>query len=418
VSLAVRHTEKLEWRKLVVPAALREAPIHRWFVFPHSFTDGLVRGLIEEWGLGPGDRILDPFVGAGTTVLTAKQMGIPAQGVDLSPLAVFVTNAKVGAYDPESVRIALEDVLGDFAETDIQDETKLLRRAFTNTALRRLCGLRQCIGALGDASTRNLLFLALIAMLRDFSSIRADGGWLRVGQPHLRAHQVLPRFEAIVESMIDDLPNEKPSPVGQWHAQVGDARETPADGEYTAVITSPPYPNRHDYSRIFGIELEFAFLDEAQTYSLRHESIRSHPEARPPSAVAAGYAPPARLAALLDELKSQQADRRVPVMLAGYFEDMYLVLNHLRRRLATGARLAFVVGNARYSGVRIPVDELLADVATTAGYQPLEIRAVRYRGNSAQQMGRFGRERSKESCVMLRYGKTHQMVASTGGRAR
>jgi hypothetical protein len=174
------------------------------------------------------------------------------------------------------------------------------------------------------------------------------------------------------------------------------------ESEYTAVITSPPYPNRHDYSRIFGIELEFAFYDEAATYDLRHTSLRSHPEARAPSMSPDGYAPPARLAALLDELQAQNADRRVPAMLSGYFEDMYLAFNHLRRCLVTGARLALVVGNARYSGVHIPVDELLAEVAAGAGYEPLEIRAVRYRGNSAQQMGRFGREQSREACVILR----------------
>jgi ribosomal protein L11 methylase PrmA len=63
-------------------------------VFPHSFADDIVHALALEWKLGSDNKILDPFTGAGTTVLAAKQLGIPAIGFDLSPLAVLTnTNA-------------------------------------------------------------------------------------------------------------------------------------------------------------------------------------------------------------------------------------------------------------------------------------------------------------------------------------
>jgi hypothetical protein len=38
-------------------------------VFPHSFTSELVHALIKEWDLASHDHIVDPFVGAGTTLL-------------------------------------------------------------------------------------------------------------------------------------------------------------------------------------------------------------------------------------------------------------------------------------------------------------------------------------------------------------
>ncbi len=39
--------------------------------------------LVDEWGLDESDLVLDPFVGAGTTILAAKEKGIPATGDDL-----------------------------------------------------------------------------------------------------------------------------------------------------------------------------------------------------------------------------------------------------------------------------------------------------------------------------------------------
>ncbi len=401
MGLALKHTERLDWRRLVIPMDLRKAPIHCWFVFPHSFTDGLVRNLIEEWELGPGDRILDPFVGAGTTVLAAKQTGIPAWGVDLSPLSIFVTSVKVASYQREDLREALKQVLDGFEEVEIEQETTLLRRALTDKSLSRLCGLRESIYQLSDERSGRFLLLGLISILGEFSSIRADGGWLRLRQSHSYADRVVPRFRAKIEEMIGDLPEEATDQNSCWGATIGDARALPVEGKFTAAITSPPYPNRHDYSRIFGIELEFTFFAEKDTYSLRHNSIRSHPEAHRPESDSNNYDPPRALSVLLEKMEQEEVDKRIPAMLSGYFEDMHRVLSSLKERLAHGARLALVVGNARYFGMAVGVDEILAEIAASLGYQTQEIRAVRYRGNSAQQMGKFGREESRESCVIL-----------------
>lgn len=67
-------------------------------VFPHSFTSELVHKLIEEWNLASRDCVLDPFCGSGTTLVAAKEKGVPSKGNDLSPLAVVTTNAKVANY--------------------------------------------------------------------------------------------------------------------------------------------------------------------------------------------------------------------------------------------------------------------------------------------------------------------------------
>lgn len=88
----------------VTPGPLRDRPIHRWYLFPHSFTDDLVHALIDEWVLGPEDRVLDPFVGAGTTLLAAKERGVSAVGYDISPLAVLSSRVKTAAYAEQRLR--------------------------------------------------------------------------------------------------------------------------------------------------------------------------------------------------------------------------------------------------------------------------------------------------------------------------
>lgn len=89
-------------------------------------------------------------------------------------------------------------------------------------------------------------------------------------------------------------------------------------------------------------------------------------------------------------------------MVEGYFLDMYLCLREVARVCKKGARIAFVVGNAQYNNVPVPVDELTAEIGAQVGLACEKLIAVRYRGNSAQQMGKYGRRPSRESVVVLK----------------
>lgn len=57
---------------------------YSWFTFPHSYSAELVAELLREWELGPNNLVLDPFVGAGTTLVACQDADIPSIGIDLS----------------------------------------------------------------------------------------------------------------------------------------------------------------------------------------------------------------------------------------------------------------------------------------------------------------------------------------------
>ena len=89
-------------------------------------------------------------------------------------------------------------------------------------------------------------------------------------------------------------------------------------------------------------------------------------------------------------------------MVEGYFLDLYLVLREVRRVCKQKAQAAFVVGNVQYHGVPIAVDELTAEIGEQTGLRCEKLLIARYRGNSAQQMGQYGRNPSRESVVLFR----------------
>jgi hypothetical protein len=89
-------------------------------------------------------------------------------------------------------------------------------------------------------------------------------------------------------------------------------------------------------------------------------------------------------------------------MIRGYFEDMHLTLAALKMVVRRGAHIALVVGNVQHAGVHVPVDSILADLGGQVGLEWKETWVIRLRGNSAQQMERYGRKPARESVVIFR----------------
>lgn len=392
------------WQRWVTPTPIKQRAIHRWYVFPHSFTDDLVHALVDEWNLDQSDHIFDPFVGAGTTLVAARHRRIPAHGCDLSPLAVFASNTKVANYSVsklETIWRQLRFRLGQVSRNCcVGGYSKLVREALPDGRLEAFHNLAGYVLDLGCTSEeRRFFLLALVSVMPRFSHAVPSGGWLRWERSGLGADKITEVFSEQVELMLNDSAHVCQESRGSWQAVRADARRIPVHRErFSAVVTSPPYPNRHDYTRVFGVELMFAFLDWRQNRALRYQTFHSHPEARPDRPQIDGYVVPGNL----DDSLEAVDDKRIRRMLRGYFLDMYLCLREVARVCRPKARIAFVVGNAQYGGQSIVVDEFTAELGETAGLTCTEIRVVRWRGNSAQQMGRFGRRASRESIVMFR----------------
>jgi len=55
-------------------------------------------------------RVLDIFMGGGTTLVEGARLGFQMTGVDLNPVAWFVTKNELACSDPEQVKALFEDI--------------------------------------------------------------------------------------------------------------------------------------------------------------------------------------------------------------------------------------------------------------------------------------------------------------------
>jgi hypothetical protein len=70
---------------------------HDFYKYPARFSPTFARATIETF-TKPGQLVLDPHVGGGTTLVEARALGREAVGVDINPLAEFVARVKSTVY--------------------------------------------------------------------------------------------------------------------------------------------------------------------------------------------------------------------------------------------------------------------------------------------------------------------------------
>ena len=71
---------------------------HGLFPYRGKFHPQMVKGIINAMGVRPGETVLDPMMGSGTTMIEAALMGLNSVGVDASPFCRFMAAAKASGF--------------------------------------------------------------------------------------------------------------------------------------------------------------------------------------------------------------------------------------------------------------------------------------------------------------------------------
>ena len=99
--------------------------VHDWYRFVLSFPAHVVRTYLDDFGLGAGSTVLDPFCGTGTTLVEAKFVGVDSVGIEAAPMAYFASAIKTDwAIDPAAL-IADAESIAMLAERHTASSRKL-----------------------------------------------------------------------------------------------------------------------------------------------------------------------------------------------------------------------------------------------------------------------------------------------------
>ncbi|RLI93754.1 MAG: hypothetical protein DRO90_03135, partial [Candidatus Altiarchaeales archaeon] len=309
----------------------RRRPIYNWFYYKEAFSPELIFTLLDEFGI-TNANIIDPFCGVGTTLLASVERNCNAVGFDILPLSVFVSNVKLQRdYDMKLLREKIKEITSlKFGETELKwPDIKFIsiKKSISRYARNDLLFFKERIMEIEDEKIRNFIFLGLLSISFRATNLVRDGGVLKIDKSK-RRNQIPVRhlLRNKLKRMYKDVKNNlnKFNENVNAYAKVGDARSLGIKSEFDLCITSPPYLNWVDYTKIYAIELALLGLSYQEILELRKRSLRSH--------VGAEYKIRKRiksekLESILENLN--KFDVKSPEVLRGYFEDLYLSLRSI-----------------------------------------------------------------------------------------
>ncbi|MFH1773722.1 MAG: hypothetical protein ABH874_02040 [Methanobacteriota archaeon] len=391
----------------------KKVPILRLYRYKEAFAFRFVEKFISRFDLSEKDYIFDPFCGMGTTLFTASQKGIPSIGVDKLPIAVFVAQTLPLFYPLKSGQIKetfekLKVRVQQVPPAPVALDVAIMKVAFPPDALLTLQKWKTVIDEL-ESPFKDIFLILFFSILEPCSYTSKDGQFLRlvrekkIANPEEALRRKVNEAERDIKLIKEFRQNQHVQLPRVYLGDTRDLSDIPFERQPTAIITSPPYANRYDYTRTYALELCFHFItnfDELK--ALRFGILRSHIESKVDSYEKPPHQAIKEVVDILKERGKALNNPRIPDMLTGYFVDMQKVIKEWMRVLASEAKVAMVVDNVRFEGELLPVDLILSDIAEEVGFQVEKIIIARYKGNSSQQMGKYGRVPVRESIVVWR----------------
>src|SRR5258708_6086205 len=401
-------------------------PRHCWYVIKEGFASSLVERAVLETGCEETDRVLDPFCGSGTVPVTSARRNHPVVGVEVNPFLSFVSRTKLAQCAPEKVKDAFGGVLrrvkqgakSPLESVSTFSETKEAKKwLFNRKVLRAFEGGWQATNQLARP-TKQLLRLCLIGAAMDNCNAFPDGKCLRYRKDWETLDFGLREFEDSFHNRIDcvteDL-NRDPIDSSLGTIIRGDARTVLATSKlkkFRLCLTSPPYLNSFDYTDVYRPELFLSktILSSKALYSHRLHTLRSHVQAKWPDPTRANFGP--LYDQCFEEIRQREEalwNKRLPIMIQAYFEDIESILKNLRKLAMPNAHLWFVVSTSAYGGVEIPVDLIAAHVGERAGWSLKDVNVIRRLRPSGQHTNKVSGitvrvPRLRESIVVFEAG--------------
>ncbi len=419
-------------RSLVSWQSNRHTPGFRWFKFKEGFSAALVRYLLGF--VGNRGQLLDPFAGTGIAPITAARAGWQGIGIEILPVGVKIANALLALADidrPGFERQAMAFLnhvatAVDAPPADWFPHIRITEKAFPPDSEVAIAAARNWLRRTEATPETELLALAAMAALEDASWTSKDGQYLRWDhrsgrqlKAKMEKRHVLP-YDASLRNRIDNIAADLPTLAGHYannyvriiESSCYDAiAELPTDS-VDAVITSPPYANRYDYTRTYALELAWLGYDNQGISALRQRLLSATVENRSKrEQLAADHGDSlarfdchAAIAEITDALEGANQRGELPNphvirLVRNYFMEMTVVISELSRVCRPGASVFMVNDNVQYHGEEVPVDLILSDLAEQCGFHTKAIWTLaRGKGNASQQMGRFGR-RELRKCI-------------------
>ncbi len=368
----------------------KDESIHRWYSYLEGYSSCLIDDLICEIGIDKIKSIYDPFCGTGTTTLVASKYGIASYYSETNPFMRMVIEAKINC-----VRRLRESSVGSRHLKIFLESLKAYRyrarskpaswdgfeKYFDDKVLFQILDLKKRVNQIEDDDIRQIAMVILASVLVRSSKMTRQGDlrFAKEDEKNDDDWNVVANYKKKIEEAINDIESIDCPILADTVCLGADSRDITAKDIIDCVITSPPYLNGTNYIRNTKLELKLCdFIESEDDLPALHSK-----------GIIAGinnvskrnthFETPDCVKPYLEELEPVAYDKRIPIMVAGYFHDMEQVVDRLSHAMKNDGIFIMDIGDSQFAGVHIPTHELLTQICVGYGFELIDEEVLRER---------------------------------------
>ena len=357
---------------------------HGYHRYPAKFIPQLVERLMDEYLDNGTASVNDPFMGCGTTIVSAMARGFHASGTDINKVAHLITGAKATAIRPDYLEEKVKQFLsriwnfGDthsfFAGNQIQPHIpeRHLERIdywFTEAVRDELGKILALILHESDSVVQSFLLVAFSHVLKT-CSIWHQG--MTKPTRDLKKRPT-PPYDAIKRHLVkmlkgnvqfyDAVPFQVKNNLDNYlsiQTCSAEAQSVP-DGSVDLIISSSPYVTSYEYADLHQLStLWLDLADDLKNYKKQFigTSYKRYEDKSLLSQIASD---------IVDDMMPKS--RRKAKEIEAFFIDMQKVFDKSFRILKPGGRCCYVIGNTKLKGVDILSAEAFAESLQYSGFK-------------------------------------------------
>jgi len=306
--------------KYNVTKSVNQYLTHWIYPYKGKFHPQMIRALLNIIRLKPGDTVLDPFIGSGTTALEAQLLGINCIGIDISPLCVLQSKVKVDSlFVIDEIKSLRNEAIKSFTYG-----SKVRSLSLFN--LNDVGDYESFINSIEDERVRNFFLIAKLIAISDKARRNRN-----IIDSFIKNLDLMIRSVELHRKVVNDLKLS----LGKVEIKKADARNLPLDDESVdGIITSPPYSIALDYVKNDAHALQALGYDLSK---IREEFIG---------------------------VRGSGAER-----IELYNQDMKKSLNEMYRVIKPGKYCVIIIGNATYQGREIKTTEFIINYCQKIGFK-------------------------------------------------
>lgn len=348
---------------------------HGLLYYPARMIPQIARRLLLRYS-APGDLVLDPFVGSGTTLVEARLTSRNAIGIDINPFSVLLARVKstpiLEDFKIEETLAVMQSLKSTFQEEEYQEfypklnhVNEWMEKWFPSSVIADLLIAKRTIFDADHFPTepvRDFFKLMFSKMVLEVFKGKYDGS-----STHIDKNKK--EFSSNFYQIFSKHLNEGARALTEFSSQVTPSSCLIYQADFlefdmnklqpiNLILTSPPYgeeKNTIGYSRWTKFPLYWLDFTQPNVLNYKRKTLGASAKAEP-------------------EIESQTLKKKYNLLnekgikhlreVKTFFYDYALSLKKMAQILETGKLCCIVCGNRRVSGEYFPMDTITAELAS------------------------------------------------------